>query len=232
MRAKKEKNLLLDFQVCNLKVEKSSIAKELEKEYSIEWGFNQDTPLDSFFHLRACIRKPVKIKPRQIIPIPTGIYPQLPNPNFKIECNSFTDLVFEQGICLADGTSTFDFTFRNEIWLLLENKFEEVQTIQPTQKIALLSINYKPRIVIKYVDWIEEIKWKNRSAKNFIQRIKKKILPDIHDVKKQYNFPMGYTRKQIEKYVEGGVRTATIMKKGGKASVWSDLLSEEKKDGS
>ena len=225
-------SLLQDFQICNIKIEKSTIAKQLEKEYSIEWGFNQDTPLDSFFHLRACVRSPITIKPGQILPIPTGIYPQLPNPNFRIECNSFTDLVYEQGICLADGISTFDFTFRNEIWLLLENKFKEAQTIQPTQKIALFSVNYKPRMVIEYVDWIEEIKWKNRSAKNFIQKIKKKMLPDIHDVKKQRQFNVGYDRDQIKKYIDGGVRTSTIRKKGGKASIWSKNIDKGDSDGS
>ena len=232
MQVKKEKNLLQDFQVCRLNIEKSSTAKHLEARYGIEWAFNQDTPLDSFFHLRACIKTPVTIPSRKIIPIPTGIYPQLKSPNFRIECNSFTDLVYEQGLCLADGISTFEYSFRNEIWLLIENKFEQAQTIQPTQKIATFSVNYKPRMEIEYVDWIEEIEWKNKSAKSFIQKIKKQIHPDVHDVTKPPQEVLGYTREQANKYLKGGIRTATIRKKGGDVSKWSDELTKGDNDGS
>lgn len=121
---KKGKKLLTDYQICEIDIEKSSTAKYLEQNYSCEWGFNQDTNLDPFFHLRACIVSPVKIASGKTIPIPTGIYPALKNPNFRIEVNSFTDLVYEQGLALADGISTFEFTFRNEIWLLIKNNSE------------------------------------------------------------------------------------------------------------
>ena len=133
MQVKKEKNLLQNFQVCKISIEKSITAKYLEERFGIEWAFNQDTPLDSFF-LRACIKTPVTIQSRKIIPVPTGIYPQLKSPNFRIECNSFTDLVYEQGLCLADGISTFEYSFRNEIWLLIENKFEQAQNYTANSK--------------------------------------------------------------------------------------------------
>ena len=167
---------MTDYQICEIDIEKSSTAKYLEQNYSCEWGFNQDTNLDPFFHLRACIVSPVKIASGKTIPIPTGIYPALKNPNFRIEVNSFTDLVYEQGLALADGISTFEFTFRNEIWLLIKNNSEQAQMIQPTQKIATFSVNYRPRMVLNYVEEIEDIAWKNSSAKSYIQKIKKKKL--------------------------------------------------------
>ena len=139
---------MTDYQICEIDIEKSSTAKYLEQNYSCEWGFNQDTNLDPFFHLRACIVNPVKIAAGKTIPIPTGIYPALKNPSFRIEVNSFTDLVYEQGLALADGISTFEFTFRNEIWLLIKNNSEQAQMIQPTQKIATFSVNYRPRMVL------------------------------------------------------------------------------------
>ena len=52
---------MTDYQICEIDIEKSSTAKYLEQNYSCEWGFNQDTNLDPFFHLRACIVSPVKI---------------------------------------------------------------------------------------------------------------------------------------------------------------------------
>ena len=62
---------MTDYQICEIDIEKSSTAKYLEQNYSCEWGFNQDTNLDPFFHLRACIVSSVKIASGKTIPIPT-----------------------------------------------------------------------------------------------------------------------------------------------------------------
>ena len=198
---------MTDYQICEIDIEKSSTAKYLEQNYSCEWGFNQDTNLDPFFHLRACIVNPVKIASGKTIPITTGRYLAFTNPNFRIEINSLTDLVYEQGLALADGISTFEFTFRNEIWLLIKNNSEQAQLIQPTQKIATFSVNYRPRMVLNYVDQIEDIAWINSSAKSYIQKIKKKISPDIHDVKKEKHPDMDYSRGTIQQYMDGGFAT-------------------------
>ena len=70
-------------------------------------------------------------------------------------------------------------------------------------------------MVINYVDQIEEIEWKNKSTKTYIQKIKKKLMPEIYDVKKPYEKAIGYTREQIDKYLQGGISTGTIYKRGG-----------------
>lgn len=216
----------MNYAACDINIEISTIAKMLEEQYSMSWAFNQETPLDAFFDLRACIQEPLVVEPGEIVPVPTGIYPQLKSPNFRIVCASHTDIVFEQGLCLADGISTFEYSFRNEIWLLIENKFKQAQTIQPTQKVATFSVNYLPRIVFNYVDQIEEISWKNKSAKSYIQKIKKKLMPDIYDVKKPYEKAIGYTRESIDKYLQGGISTGTIYKRGGDASIYSNTCPE------
>ena len=95
-----------NFPVCDINIEISTVARQLEKQYSTSWAFNQDTPIDGFFDLRACIIKPITIEPGDIAPIPTGIYPQLKTPNFRIICSSHTDVVYDQGLALADGIST------------------------------------------------------------------------------------------------------------------------------
>ena len=122
--------------------------------------------------------------------------------------------MYEQGIALADGVSTCEYTFRNEIWLLLQNNSEQVQTLQPTQKVAIFSVNYRPRMVINYVEQIEDIAWKNSSAKNYIQKIKKKISPEIYDLTR--NKPpledMNYSRETVELYKNGGIGTVGLDK--------------------
>lgn len=192
-------NPLTNSIVCDINIEKSSVAKGLEKQLGIEWGFDQYSPLDNFFHLRACITESVSIPQNKTIPIPTGIYPQLLHPGFEIEVKSFSDLVYEQGLCLADGVSTFGYTFRNEVWLLIKNNFEEAQTIHPAQKIATFSVIQRPQMVINYVDWIEESSWKMPSAKSYIQKIKNKLRKSSNKKERQ---SVGYSRAEIEKYIE------------------------------
>ena len=205
---------MTDYQICEIDIEKSTTAKELEKIYSCEWGFNQNSTIDPFYILRACITKSVTFPVGKMIPIPTGIYPQIKNPNFSIEITSFSDLVYEQGITLADGISTCEYTFRNEIWLLLQNNSEQVQTLQPTQKVATFSVNYRPRMVINYVEQIEDIAWKNSSAKNYIQKIKKKISPEIYDLtrNKPSTQQISYSRETVELYKKGGIGTQSLDK--------------------
>lgn len=194
-----EKNLLTNSLVCEINIEKSSLAQELEKRHSLEWAFDQQTHLDSSFEMRACISVPVKVKAGDILPIPTGIYPQLLNPNFVIEVTSLSSLVYDQGLCVAEGLCTFTYHFRNEIWVLIKNNFQTVQTIQPAQKIASFSVKHQPRMVINYVDQIEEIDSKIQTGKSYIQKIKNKIRGNSKKQKEN----VGYSRNDIKEYTNG-----------------------------
>ena len=112
---------------------------------------------------------------------------------------SLSSLVFEQGLCVAEGLATFNYHFRNEIWLLIKNNFKEAQTIQPTQKVANFSVKHQPRMVIKYVDQIEEIDSKIQTGKSYIQKIKNKI----RGISKKERESIGYSRSDIEDYING-----------------------------
>jgi len=161
-------------QVCELKIEKSSKAKQLEKTLGTSWSFEVFNHLEPFFHLRACIEEPITLEPEEIFPFPTGIYPQLTNPNFTIEVNSLSGLIYNYGVVMCERVTYFPYTFRNEIFIFLENKNHEVQTIHPAEKIALFSVKQQPKMVIKWVHQIEESPWKNNSSKSFINKIKRK----------------------------------------------------------
>ena len=149
---------MIDYRICEIDIEKSTTAKYLEQVYSCEWGFDQNSTIDPFVVLRACITKSVTFPVGKMIPIPTGIYPQIKNPNFGIDVRSFSELVYEQGIALADGVSTFEYTFRNEMWILLQNNSKQVQTLQPTQKVATFSVSHRPRMVNYSRETIEKYK--------------------------------------------------------------------------
>ena len=162
-----------DLQVCEINIEKSTVALKLEKRFDINWSFDEYNHLEPSFHVRAAIENEIVLEPSDIVPIPTGLYPQLLNPRFEIEIRSLTSLLWEQGLVQADGITYFPYTFRNEIYILIENKSKEARTIHPAQKIALFSVKQQPKMVIKWVHQIDESPWKMGSSKSFINKIKK-----------------------------------------------------------
>ena len=192
--------LLKNSKVCKINIEKSSLAKTLEKVYGIEWGFSQETPLDSYHHLRACIIKDISIEPGEVLPVPTGMYLQLISPNYIVEVGTDHDVAFNEGLTIFDSPMLFSYTFRNEMWMLIKNNFNKAQIIQPTKKLATFSVRQLPQMVINYVDAIEESNLNFRTSKKFIQEIKKKISPDIYDIKKQ-RLSQFYSRDEIDKYI-------------------------------
>ena len=193
-------NLLKHSKICKIHIEKSSLAKTLEKVYGIEWGFSQETPLDSYHHLRACLIKDITIEPGEVLPVPTGMYLQLLSPNFIVEIGTDHDVAFYEGLTIFDSPMLFSYTFRNEMWMLIKNNFKTAQTIHPTKKLATFSVRQLPQMVINYVDQIEESNLNFRTSKKFIQEIKKKISPDIYDIKKQ-RLSQFYSRDEIDKYI-------------------------------
>lgn len=192
--------LLKNSKVCKINIEKSSLAKTLEKVYGIEWGFSQETPLDSYHHLRACIIKDISIEPGEVLPVPTGMYLQLISPNFIVEVGTDHDVAYNEGLTIFDSPMLFSYTFRNEMWMLIKNNFNEAQIIQPTKKLATFSVRQLPQMVINYVDVIEESNINFRTSKKFIQEIKKKVSPEIYDIKKQ-RLSEFYSREDIDKYI-------------------------------
>ena len=195
-----ETSLLKNSKICKINIEKSSLARTLEKVYGIEWGFSQETPLDSYHHLRACIIKDITIEPGEVLPIPTGMYLQLISPNYIVEIGTDHDIAYNEGLTIFDSPMLFSYTFRNEMWMLIKNNFSKAQIIQPTKKLATFSIRQLPQMVINYVDAIEESNLNFRTSKKFIQDIKKKISPDIYDIKKQ-RLSKFYSREDIDKYI-------------------------------
>ena len=192
-------SLLSDLLICEINIEKSTLAKQLEKTLSIDWSFEVYNHLEPFYHLRACIEDDLVLEPGEIIPIPTGIYPQLLNPNFAIEVCSLSGLIYHHNVVMPEGVTYFPYTFRDEIWIFLENKNSESMIINPGQKIAQFTVKQLPRMVINYVESIEESPWKMNSGKSFIRRIKN-ILRDRSG--KRTKSTKNYEREDIERYID------------------------------
>ncbi len=167
--------LLNNLKICEINIEKSTLAKSLEETYQVDWGFEVYNHMEPFFHLRACVEEPLVIEIGDIVPVPTGIYPQILNPSYVIEVTSLSGMIYNYKTVMPEGVTYFPYTFRDEMWVFLENKNNEAVIVQPTQKIAQFTVKELPRIVINYVDSIEESLWKMNSGKSFIRQIKDKV---------------------------------------------------------
>ena len=164
-----------NLKICEINIEKSTLAKSLEETYQVDWGFEVYNHMEPFFHLRACVEEPLVIEIGDIVPVPTGIYPQILNPSYVIEVTSLSGMIYNYKTVMPEGVTYFPYTFRDEMWVFLENKNNEAVIVQPTQKIAQFTVKELPRIVINYVDSIEESLWKMNSGKSFIRQIKDKV---------------------------------------------------------
>ena len=128
------------------------------------------------------------------------MYLQLITPNYIVEVGTDHDVAYNEGLTIFDSPMLFSYTFRNEMWMLIKNNFNKAQIIQPTKKLATFSVRQLPQMVINYVDAIEESNLNFRTSKKFIQEIKKKISPDIYDLKKK-RLSEYYSREDIDKYI-------------------------------
>ena len=106
------------------------------------------------------------------MPIPTGITPELNNPNFKLQITTLSQLAIDKGIIVLDSPATIDFSFRGEIWVMLHNISSKPVIIRTGQQIAQISIepvirmniNYKQEVDTENVASLGLVKW----IKNFI----------------------------------------------------------------
>ena len=172
MQESRAMNHLEDYLVCEINIEKSTEALELEKELGIKWDFEVYNHLETHYHLKACIKKQLIIEPKEVVAIPTGVYPQLLNPNFVIEVNSSSGFLYNFGIVMPEGVVYYPYTFRDEIHVILENKNDEPHIIYPAQNIAFFTVKLLPKMVVKYVPKIENSGMKFNTGKSFLKRIK------------------------------------------------------------
>lgn len=180
--------------ICEIKIEKSEKARLLEKKLGLSWSFEVYNHLEPFYHLRACIEEPFTLEPGEILPCPTGIYPELTNPHFAIEVNSLSGLIYNHGVVMVERVTYFPYTYRDEIWIHLENKNVEPVIIHPGQKIAQMTVKLLPRMVIKYVNQIQKSDWKMDSGKTFIRRLK----DQIRNRKRSVKITEQYSREKIQ----------------------------------
>lgn len=116
-------------------------------EYATEGSAGMD--------LRANLAEAITLKPMERQLIPTGIFVELPE-GFEGQVRPRSGLAIKYGLTCLNSPGTIDADYRGEIKVILVNLSQEIQTIQPGDRIAQLIISSYERVKWKEVDLLEE----------------------------------------------------------------------------
>lgn len=140
--------------LLNIKVEKSELARKLERERSLNFDLWQHHPFDAGYDVRACIETGMYLPKDNRVIIPTGLYIEMDSPFWEIQVRPRSGLAAKKGITIVNTPGTVDFSYRDEIKVILHNSGEEGFSINPGDRIAQLCFREVPEVYIEYVDEI------------------------------------------------------------------------------
>ena len=105
--------------------------------------------------LYACIDVPIYIEPHETIKISTGIAMAIPF-GYEGQIRPRSGIATNRGLRPANTPSTIDSDYRGEIFVPIHNDSNDIQIIEPNERIAQLLIKqyYIPRFEI--VDTLDE----------------------------------------------------------------------------
>lgn len=113
------------------------------KNYDSSWGkLGYKHANDAGFDLRAAIDKAIVLKPRDYMPVPTGVKFQLETGeipeglNYEIQVRARSGLAAKHGISIMNGVGTVDLGYRGEVCAILVNHGHEDFVIEPGDRIA------------------------------------------------------------------------------------------------
>jgi dUTP pyrophosphatase len=113
--------------------------------------------------LRANIEEAITLNPLERTLVPTGLFIELPQ-GYEAQIRPRSGLAAKKGLSLPNTPGTIDSDYRGEIKVIVINLSNEVQTIEPTERIAQM-------VIAKYeqISWslVEELTDTQRGAGGF-----------------------------------------------------------------
>lgn len=83
----------------------------------------------------ACINNKIEIAPHNTVKIPTGFATEMPNGTVAL-VYSRSGIATKRGLVVCQGTAVIDSDYRGEWFIPLHNDTNEIQTIEPMERIA------------------------------------------------------------------------------------------------
>lgn len=114
-----------------------------------------ETPGSAGMDLRANIPQQVELKPLERNLIPTGLFIELPN-GHEAQIRPRSGLAVKKGLTLLNTPGTIDSDYRGEIKIIIVNLSDQVQVIEPNERIAQMIIAKYEKIEWELVEELEE----------------------------------------------------------------------------
>ena len=105
--------------------------------------------------IRAASGTPLQLQPLERILVPTGLYIELPT-GYEAQIRPRSGLALKHGITCLNTPGTIDADYRGEIKIILINLSNEIQVINPGDRIAQMIIQKIERIEWKVVEQLNE----------------------------------------------------------------------------
>ena len=119
---------------------------------------NSQNPLPNYategsagMDLRANIEAPISLKPLERAMIPTGLSIELPV-GFEAQVRPRSGLAAKKGLTCLNSPGTIDSDYRGELKVILVNLSNEIQTIEPAERIAQMVIAKHERVILLEVE--------------------------------------------------------------------------------
>jgi len=105
--------------------------------------------------IRAHLDVPIYLNPLERYLFPTGLFIELPK-GYEGQVRPRSGLAIKYGLTCLNSPGTIDTDYRGEIKVILINLSQEIQVIQPGDRIAQLVVNEVQKVKWKQVELIEE----------------------------------------------------------------------------
>ena len=112
---------------------------------------NYETSGSAGMDLRANIDIPIELQPMERMLIPTGLYIEL-QPGTEAQVRPRSGLSIKKGLTVINAPGTIDSDYRGEIKIPIINLSQELQTIDPAERIAKMVIARYETVTLVEVD--------------------------------------------------------------------------------
>jgi dUTP pyrophosphatase len=104
--------------------------------------------------IRAHLDAPIYLNPLERTLIPTGLFIELPK-GYEGQIRPRSGLAIKYGLTCLNAPGTIDADYRGEVKVIIINLSQEIQVIQPGDRIAQLVIHEVQKIKWKEVEVVE-----------------------------------------------------------------------------
>jgi dUTP pyrophosphatase len=105
--------------------------------------------------IRAHLPGPVYLNPMERQLVPTGLFIELPK-GYEGQVRPRSGLAIKYGLSCLNSPGTIDADYRGEIKVIIINLSQEIQVIQPGDRIAQLVVHAVQKVKWKEVELIQE----------------------------------------------------------------------------